>query len=73
MIYTSEADFRYDTKLQDIAPWLTPFCHFVLAFKLLSGDRSQICRDANNGLLNTHKIPTDSECNDLYPGGRRKI
>ena len=30
--------------------------HLVLVLKLLQGDRSQILRNANNELLNTHKI-----------------
>ena len=30
-------------KWQDTAPWVTPFCHFVSALKLLSGDWSHFC------------------------------
>ena len=48
MIYTIESDFRPDTKWKNTAPWVTPFCHFVLALRLLSGDRSQILRDTSN-------------------------
>ena len=48
MIYTIEADFRPDTKWKNTAPWGTPFCHFLLALRLLSGDRSQILRDTSN-------------------------
>ena len=48
MMYTIEADFRPNTKQKNTAPWVTPFCHFVLAFRLLSGDRSQILRDTSN-------------------------
>ena len=45
MINTNEADFLYDAKWRGTPPWGTPFCHFVSALKLLSGDRSQILRD----------------------------
>ena len=47
-IYTNEADFRPDTKWKNTAPWVTPFCHFVLVLRLLSGYRSQILRDTSN-------------------------
>ena len=62
---TNEADFRKDYKWQDIAPWVTPFYHFVLALKSLSSDRSQSFRDASYDLFNT-KNPIDSQCNDIY-------
>ena len=48
MIYTIEADFRPDTKWTNTAPWVTPFRPFVLALRLLSGDRSQILRNTSN-------------------------
>ena len=48
MIYTVETDFRPDTKLKYTAPCVTPFSHFVLALRLLSGDQSQISRDTSN-------------------------
>ena len=48
MIFTIEADFRLDPKWNNTAPWVTPFCHFVLALRLLSGDRSQILRNTIN-------------------------
>ena len=32
----------------------SPFYHTVLVHKLLSGDLSQILRDASNDLLDTH-------------------
>ena len=60
IIYTSEADLRYDTRWQDIEPWVTPFCHFVCALKLLSGGRSQISQDA------TKKIHINSQCTVSY-------
>ena len=44
------------------------FYDFVLAFTLISGDRSQILRDANNELLNTQNIPIDIKCDDGYLG-----
>ena len=34
--------------LQDVAPWVTLFCQFVLECKLLSGDLSKILRDTSN-------------------------
>ena len=58
-IYTIEGGFGPDTKWKTTAPWVKPFCHFVLALWLLSGDRSQILRDTSNLLLSTHNIPTD--------------
>ena len=57
MIYTDEADFRQDTKWQDIAPWVTPFSPFALALKLLSADLSQILHDASKEFLSTRKFP----------------
>ena len=60
MIYTNEADFRYDTKWQDTAPCVTPFYHLVFALKLLSEDRSQILSNASNDIFNTHRIFIDS-------------
>ena len=66
MIYTNEENVRYDAKWLYTAPWVTPFCHFVLTLKLLSCDRSQIWRDANNGLLYTHKIPIHWQSNYEY-------
>ena len=72
-IYTCKADFRKDTKRQDIAPWVTPFYYFVLALKLLSGDRSQILRDDSKVLLDTHQIPIDSQCKDENPVSRGKF
>ena len=35
---TNEAGFLHDTKWQNTAPWVTPFCHLVLVFTLSSGD-----------------------------------
>ena len=49
-------------------PYTTPFCDFVLTLKLLSSDQSQILRDTSNELLNTHKVPLDSQCNVGNPG-----
>ena len=46
----------------------TSFCHFVLAPRLLSGDRLQILGDDSNELLTTLKIHIDSQCNDSHPG-----
>ena len=46
-IDTNDANFRPDTKWINTAFWVTPFCHFVLALRLLSGDRSQILRDTS--------------------------
>ena len=68
MIFTNKADFRYNTKWQDTAPRVTPFRHFVLALKLLSGEQLEVLRDAINDLLSTHKILIDSEHNNGYPG-----
>ena len=48
MIYIIEAHFRPDTKWKNTAPWVTTFCHFVLALRLLSCDRSQILHDTSN-------------------------
>ena len=59
MICTNETGFRYDTKWRDTALWVTSFCHFVLALKLLSGHRCQILRDARNELLNKQTILID--------------
>ena len=56
MLYTNEAGFRQDTKWQDNAY----LCHFVLALGLLSGDWSQISRDASNESSNTQKITIGS-------------
>ena len=67
MIYTNEAEFRSDTKWQDTAHWVTPFCHFILLSELLSGERSQILRDARYELLNIQKNPIGSQCNAEYP------
>ena len=36
--------------------------------QVLSGDWSQILRNAKNELWKTHKFPLDSQCNDGYPG-----
>ena len=44
------------------------FCHFVLALKLLSGDRWKIFRAANNESLNKHKILKDSLCDGGHLG-----
>ena len=68
MIHTSETHFRQDTKWHDTAHWATRFYHFVLALKLLSGDRSQILRDTNNELLNTYTIFIGSQSNEEHPG-----
>ena len=75
MIYMNEADFRNDTKRQDTAPRVTPFCHFALALKLLSSDRSQILRDTCNESVNNHKNPIDSQCNTMRVVGstRKKV
>ena len=43
-----------------MASWVTPFCYFVLALKLLYEERSQIMRDASNKLLIEHNIFIDS-------------
>ena len=55
------------TNDKNTAPWVTPFCQFVLALKLLSGDQSQILRDVSNTLVNAHKILIDSQGNEDYP------
>ena len=68
MICANEAEFRYHTKWQDAAPWVTPFRHFVLALTLLCGKRSQILRDPSNKLLNTHRMFIDLQCNNGYSG-----
>ena len=46
---------------------------FVLALRLLSGDRFQIFRDTSNWLLNTHNIPTDLQCYDVFHGSSGKF
>ena len=68
MIYTNAADFQYDIKWQDTAHWVTPFRHFVLGLKFLSGDQSNILLHVSNELLNTHKITIDSQCYCWYSG-----
>ena len=47
-IYTTEADFRPDTKWKILHLESRRFCHFVLALRLLSGDQSKILRDTSN-------------------------
>ena len=56
MVYTNEANLRWDTKWQDAGPQVTSFLSFVSALKLLSGYQSQILRDSSNECLNTHRI-----------------
>ena len=46
---------------QVYAPWVTPFCHFVLALNVLSNDPPKIWRDASIELLNTNEIFIDSK------------
>ena len=54
MISTNKALLRWDTKWQDSAPWVQPFC-FVLAPKLLCSDRSQMLRYASRFIEHTQK------------------
>ena len=63
MLYRNEADFLYDT-----ASWDTPFCHFVLAFKSLSFDRSKFCLIPATNYWTHKQSPMDSQSIDGYPG-----
>ena len=62
------------TRCCTLSPTFLPFC-FSLVLKLLSRCRSQILHETSrpNELLNTHKIPIDSQCNDGYPGSWEKL
>ena len=60
-LYTKEPDILWDTKWQNIAHRVTPFCHFVSALKLLSSDRRKFCvMPVTNYWIHNNNAMTDS-------------
>ena len=58
------------TKGLTLSHTFLPFC---LAPKLLSGDWSQILRDASHKLSYAQQITIDSQRNAVYPGNSEKF
>ena len=67
MIYKNEAVFD---RIQD-DKWLHLASH--ISTILFYSDWLQILRDSYHELLNIHKLPIHSQCNDGYPGSCGKF